>query len=246
MNVEKISALEQVKSMLSRAYNAADRQLRDPFGDKESVSSYLLTKIQIVTNEIDAFITEEENAFETYYSVEAEPVLDNLSGFPLDDSSAGSTERFVPGEGEQRARTAHDNHAVDNFPDVKHGLCFNPLINSCASEIASAFCDCWVEVKALKPSGRCSGIELPYGSNPDYTISIQPDGYTPNDIQLTLKSLGYTPNFKSIKEYSASAWVYFDVSYNGIAFELSSTVSEIDPPDIDRYSEPATDDELPF
>ncbi len=56
MNVEKISALEQVKSMLSRAYNAADRQLRNPFGSKESVSSYLLTKIQIVTNEIDAFI----------------------------------------------------------------------------------------------------------------------------------------------------------------------------------------------
>ena len=53
MNVEMITTLEQVKSMLSRAYKAADKQLRDPFGDKESVSSYLLTKIHIVTNEIE-------------------------------------------------------------------------------------------------------------------------------------------------------------------------------------------------
>jgi hypothetical protein len=78
-------------------------------------------------------------------------------------------------------------------------------------------------------------------------ISIQPDGYTPNDIQLKLKSLGYAPAFKKIHDYpNSTPWVYFDVSYNGIAFELSSTVSSLEPPDILRYDEPATDDELPF
>jgi len=221
MNVEMISTLEQIKSMLSRAYNAADRQLRNPFGDKESVSSYLLTKIQIVTNEIDAFISEEENAFEAYYSVDAEPVPEShLSDFPVDDSDIQAP--------------------VTPKPDG-----FNPVIHDCASEITEAFGDCWVEVKALKPNG----------SHPDYMISIQPDGYTPNDIQLKLNSLGYAPAFKKIHDYPNSAtWVYFDVVYprvrgqggNGIAFELSSTVSSLEPPDIDRYDEPATDDELPF
>ena len=110
------------------------------------------------------------------------------------------------------------------------------VIHDCASEITEAFGDCWVEVKALKPNG----------SHPDYTISIQPDGYTPNDIQLKLRSLGYAPTFKSFHEATYSTWAYFDVSYNGIAFELSSTVDEIEPPDIERYDEPATDDELPF
>jgi hypothetical protein len=218
MNVEMISTLEQIKSMLSRAYNAADRQLRNPFGDKESVSSYLLTKIHIVTNEIDAFISEEENAFEAYYSVDAEPVPEcHLSDLPVDDSDT------LDGLDTQATRPK----------DCQ----FNPLINSCASEITEAFGDCWVEVKALKPNG----------SHPDYTISIQPDGYTPNDIQLKLRSLGYAPAFKKIHDYpNSTPWVYFDVSYNGIAFELSSTVSSLEPPDIDRYDEPATDDELPF
>jgi len=205
MNVEMITTLEQVKSMLSRAYKAADKQLRDPFGDKESVASYLLTKIHIVTNEIDAFISEEENAFEEHYSEETS-VNHEVEVFPLDlDIQAEAL-----------------------------GSRFNPLIHTCASEIASAFGDCWVEVKALKHNG----------SQPEYTISIQPDGYTPNDIQLKLKSLGYTPIFK--KFLPASRWVYFDVSYNGIAFELSSTVSSLEPPEFERYSEPATDDELPF
>ncbi len=223
MNVEMITTLEQIKSMLSRAYNAADRQLRNPFADKESVSSYLLTKIQIVTNEIDAFITEEENAFEAYYSEDGSTNVNiSVEDFPLDDDSD------IP---------------VTVTPNPNG---FNPVIHDCASEITEAFGDCWVEVKALKPNGSNPDYAKPKACVVSYMISIQPDGYTPNDIQLTLKSLGYTPNFKSIKEYSASAWVYFDVSYNGIAFELSSTVSEIEPPDIDRYSEPATDDELPF
>jgi hypothetical protein len=204
MNVEKISALEQIKAMLSRAYNTADKQLRDPFGDKESVSSYLLSKIYIVTNEIDAFISEEENTFLQHYSEE--------------------------------------NHEVEVFPldlDIQAealGSRFNPLIHACASEIAEAFGDCWMVVKAEQ---RNSG-------KPCYTISIQPDGYTPNDIQLKLKSLGYTPTLKSIKDLDSCAWVYFEVSYNGIAFELHSTVASLEPPELERYSEPATDDELPF
>jgi hypothetical protein len=214
MNVEMITTLEQIKSMLSRAYNTADRQLRNPFGDKESVSSYLLTKIHIVTNEIDAFISEEENAFEAYYSEDGfTSVKHEVEAFPLDDDSE------IP-------------VTVTPKPDS-----FNPLIHHCASEITAAFGDCWVEVKALKPNG----------SHPDYMISIQPDGYTPNDIQLKLKSLGYAPAFKKIHDYpNSTPWVYFDVSYNGIAFELSSTVSSLEPPDILRYDEPATDDELPF
>jgi len=201
MNVEMISTLEQVKSMLKRAYNTAERQLRDPFGDKESVSSYLLSKIHIVTTEIDAFISEEENTFLKHYSEE--------------------------------------NHSVEVFPidlDIQAealGSQFNPLIHTCASEITEAFGDCWVEVKALKHNG----------SPPYYTIAIQPDGYTPNDIQLKLKSLGYTPTFK--KFMPASMWVYFDVVRDGIAFELHSTVSSLEPPELERYSEPATD-ELPF
>jgi hypothetical protein len=212
MNVEKISALEQIKAMLSRAYNAAEKQLRDPFGDKESVASYLLTKIHTVTNEIDAFISEEENTFLKHYSEE--------------------------------------NHEVEVFPldyDIQAealGSRFNPLIHNCASEIASAFGDCWVEVKALKSNSiGFRGAEF-RKAEPEYSISIQPDEYTPNDIQLKLKSLGYTPIFK--KFLPASRWVYFDVSYNGIAFELSSTVSSLEPPEFERYSEPATDSELPF
>jgi len=216
MNVEMITTLEQVKSMLSRAYKAADKQLRDPFGDKESVASYLLTKIHIVTNEIDAFISEEENAFLEHYSVEAELV--ESSGDELHSDTL----------------------------DIHDGLRFNPIIHSgesgcttafkCASEISKAFSDCWMVVKAEKRNS----------DKPEYTISIQPDGYTSNDIQLKLKSLGYTPTLKSIRDLESSVWVYFDVSYNGIAFELSSTVSSKEPPDILRYSEPATDDELPF
>jgi hypothetical protein len=203
MNVEKISALEQIKAMLSRAYNAADKQLCDPFGDKESVASYLLTKIHIVTTEIDAFISEEENTFLKNYSEENHEV----EVFPLDY----------------------------DIPAEALGSRFNPLIHACASEIAEAFGDCWVEVKALKSNS----------SGPEYSISIQPDEYTPNDIQLKLKSLGYAPAFKKINDYPNSAWIYFDVSYNGIAFELSSTVSSKEPPEFERYSEPATD-ELPF
>jgi hypothetical protein len=217
MNVEMITTLEQVKSMLSRAYKAADKQLRDPFGDKESVSSYLLTKIHIVTNEIDAFISEEENAFEEHYSEESS-VNHEVKVFPLDlDTQAEAL-----------------------------GSQFNPLIHSgesgcttafkCASEIAEAFGDCWMVVKAEKRNS----------DKPCYTISIQPDGYTPNDIQLKLKSLGYTPTVKSIKDLDSCAWAYFDVSYNGIAFELSSKVSSLELPEFERYSEPATDDELPF
>jgi hypothetical protein len=209
-----ITTLEQVKSMLKRAYNTAERQLRDPFGDKESVSSYLLSKIHIVTNEIDAFISEEENAFEEHYSVEAELVESNCDELHPRQKSRGRPDVL----------------------DIHDGLRFNPLIHACASEIAAAFGDCWMVVKAEQ---RNSG-------NPCYTISIQPDGYTSNDIQLKLKSLGYTPTVKSITDLESCAWAYFDVSYNGIAFELHSTVSSLEPPELERYSEPATDDELPF
>lgn len=113
---------------------------------------------------------------------------------------------------------------------------FNPLIHSCADEISSAFCDCWVAVRAESNNGRF----------PEYTISIQPSGYTPNDIQLKLKSLGYASTFKEVKELEHSTWAYFQVYKNGIAFQLSSTVSSIEPPELERFDEPATDAELPF
>jgi hypothetical protein len=224
MNVEMITTLEQVKSMLKRAYNTAERQLRDPFGDKESVSSYLLSKIYIVTNEIDAFISEEENAFEEHYSVEAELVESNCDELHPRQKSRGWPDVLDIHDGLRPS-------VVD-----QEGLRFNPLIHACASEIAAAFGDCWIQVKA----------EQRNSDNPCYTISIQPDGYTPNDIQLTLKSLGYTPTVKLIKDLESCAWAYFDVSYNGITFELSSTVSSLEPPELERYSEPATDSELPF
>ncbi len=167
-------------------------------------------------------VSEEENAFEAHYSEdESTNVNISVEDFPLDDDS---------------------NIPVTVTPNPNG---FNPIIHDCASEITAAFGDCWVEVKALKLNG----------SNPDYMISIQPDGYTPNDIQLKLRSLGYAPAFKKIHDYpNSTPWVYFDVSlhcvrgqaYNGIAFELSSTVSSLEPPDIERYDEPPPDDELPF
>jgi len=116
-------------------------------------------------------------------------------------------------------------------------LGFSPLIDACADKISKAMGNCWVMVRASRQNGE----------KPEYTISIQPDNHnTPTDIQLVLKSLGYAPTFKSIRELESSTWVDFEVEANGIAFFLSSTVSSIEPPELDRFSEPATDDELPF
>ena len=168
-------------------------------------------------------VSEEENAFEAHYSEDG-------SNNPLPPFSKGDVNISV------------EDFPLDDDSDIPVTVTpkpdgFNPVIHDCASEITEAFGDCWVEVKALKPNG----------SYPDYMIAIQPDGYTPNDIQLKLRSLGYAPAFKKIHNYpNSTPWVYFDVSYNGIAFELRSTVDSIEPPEIDRYDEPATDDELPF
>lgn len=115
--------------------------------------------------------------------------------------------------------------------------CLNPLIDTCADEISKVFNNCWVGVRAERQNGK----------NPEYVITIQPDNHnTPNDIQLMLKSLGYAPTFKSIRELSSAAWADFEVNRNGIAFELTATVSSIEPPELERYGEPATDEELPF
>ncbi len=115
--------------------------------------------------------------------------------------------------------------------------CLNPLIDTCADEISKVFNNCWVEVRAERRNGK----------KPEYVITIQPDSHnTPNDIQLMLKSLGYAPTFKSIRELSSAAWADFEVNLNGIAFELTATVSSIEPPELERYGEQATDEELPF
>ena len=112
---------------------------------------------------------------------------------------------------------------------------FSPLINTCASEISSAFSNCWVSVRASRQNEN----------NPEYVVSIQPDNHnTPNDIQLKLKSLGYAPTFKAIRDLESAVWADFEVKSNGITFNLSSTVSEV--PELERYDEPATDEELPF
>ena len=115
---------------------------------------------------------------------------------------------------------------------------FNPLIHSCADEISSALGNCWVAVKA----------ESNNGTFPEYTVSIQPSEYTSNDVLLKLKSLGYAPTFKAIKDLESAVWAYFEVKSNGITFNLSSTVSAVDPPEprFSGYDEPATDEELPF
>jgi hypothetical protein len=84
------------------------------------------------------------------------------------------------------------------------------------------------------------------GGKPEYSISIQPDGYTANDVLLKLRSLGYAPTFKEAKQFETSTWADFSVNAFGIAFNLSSTVSTTDPPELDRFDEPATDGELPF
>ena len=103
MNVEKITALEQIKSTLGIAYKSAERQLRDPFSDPVSISNYLLTRLHVVSQDIDDMIKDEEDALEAYYQeVSAEK----------DELSSG----------------------------------FNPLINTCASEISSAFSNSWVSV----------------------------------------------------------------------------------------------------
>ncbi len=61
-----------------------------------------------------------------------------------------------------------------------------------------------------------------------------------------LKSLGYMPTFKSIRELESAVWSDFSVNQNGIAFKLTAKVSSIEPPELERYGEPATDEELPF
>jgi hypothetical protein len=172
MNVEMIQELQQLKSNLARAHSIAERQLRDPSFDPIGISSNLLKRIVVVTQDIDDIITTEEEALEDYY---------------------------------QKSVTGKDA----------------PLFQSASSN---------------------------NGTEPEYTITIQPQGYTPNEILLTLKSLGYLPAFKSMRELASSAWADFYVSRNGLAFELSSTVESIQPPELERYDEPATDDddELPF
>jgi len=196
MNVEMIATLDQIKSTLLRAKSIADRRLREPFSNPVDISSFLLTSIDVVLQDIDETIKAEEDALEVYYQ-------------------------------EFKEETKEQNPASRGF---------SPLISICAENISKAFNDCWVAIRASKSDG----------SNPEYSISIQPDGYTANDVQLKLRLLGYSPKFKEAREFETCTWADFDVKANEVAFTLSSTVSTTDPPELERYSEPATDDELPF
>ena len=198
MNVEMITALEQIKSSLGIAYKSAERRLRDPFSDPVSISNYLLTRLHVVSQDIDDIIKDEEDALEDYY------------------------QEYV-------------RHEANGSKGLEKG--FNPLIHSCASEISSALGNCWVAVRASRQNEE----------KPEYIVTIQPDNHnTPNDIQLQLRSLGYSTTFRKVKALEHSNWADFAVEANGIRFNLSSTVSEISPPELDRHDEPATDEELPF
>ncbi len=120
-----------------------------------------------------------------------------------------------------------------------------PLLVQSASSIRKAFGNCWIQ--ASHTTNRWGGS--------DYKISIQPNiSLTPNDVQLVLSSLGYSVTFKSISNGKHAKWVYFEVQArcehdvrlpcNGLTFELSSTVSSIEQPELERYDEPASDEEL--
>jgi hypothetical protein len=194
MNVEKIDALEQVKSMLTNAYSAAEKQLRDPNSDPVSISTFLLTRISSITNEINSFISEEEESLEEQYQ-----------------------------------------EWLQEQTEPKKEADFNPLMVQSAASIRKAFGDCWMQVRQTK--GKWS--------EPECEISIQPDShYTPNDIQLVLRSMGYTTTFESFMEAEQSNWVYFEVMRDGLVFKLSSTVSSIEPPELERFGEPAIDEAL--
>ena len=60
MNVEKVNALQQIKSTLGRAYKSAERQFRDPFSDPASICEIasqgsqrrLLTRMCMVAKEL--------------------------------------------------------------------------------------------------------------------------------------------------------------------------------------------------
>lgn len=206
MNVEKVNALEQIKSTLGRAYKSAERQFRDPFSDPASICEYLLTRMRMVAEDINDLIKEEDDAVSDFY--------------------------------EQVSAMSEANRRMEAKPRPADGTsCLNPLIDTCADEISKVFNNCWVEVRAERRNGK----------NPEYVITIQPDNHnTPNDIQLMLKSLGYMPTFKSIRELESAVWSDFSVNQNGIAFKLTAKVSSIEPPELERYGEPATDEELPF
>ena len=138
---------------------------------------------------------------------------------------------------EEDTLEANYQEFIAETKDEKQNNGFSPLISICAEEISKAFNDCWVAVRASRNDG----------GKPEYSISIQPNGsFTPNDVLLTLRSLGYMPTFKSVREFDTSIWADFDVKALGIAVKISSTVSTVDPPELDRFDEPATDGELPF
>jgi len=218
MNVEMINELQQIKSTLARAYKSAERQLRDPFSDPVSISNYLLTRIHVVTQDIDEIIKEEEDALEAYYQEYlAEGVV----------HASHAREQDAPSSCSLRSPT----------PSAYGGEGFNPLIHACASDIAKAFGNCWVAVRASRQNEE----------KPEYIVTIQPDNHnTPMDIQLVLKSLGYAPTFKSIRELESATWADFEVKSNGIAFDLTAKVESLEPPELDRFDEPAMDEELPF
>jgi hypothetical protein len=145
---------------------------------------------------------------------------------------------------EEDALEAYYQEVISEPEEQNNG--FNPLVSICADSISKAFNNCWVAVRASKRGSATALSTGNDGGKPEYSISIQPDGYNPNDVLLKLRSLGYVPTFKSVKEFDTSIWADFDVQANGVSFNLSSTVSSISPPELDRFDEPATDEELPF
>ena len=246
--------------------------------DPVSISTYLLTRLHVVSQDIDDMIKDEEDALEAYYQ-EVSAACDAMviCGNKPPVVETPSLEKDEP--------SSPSSSPSEREKETGFSTGFSPLINTCASEISEAFSNCWVSVRASRQNEN----------NPEYVVSIQPDNHnTPNDIQLKLKSLGYAPTFKAIRDLESAVWADFEVQTNGlrpsaavpsarrvvdqegITFNLSSTVSAVDPPELgkfdtawlsdgtnaktkscvgvclpvppadERYDEPATDEELPF
>ena len=185
----------------------------------------------MVAEDINDLIQEEDDAVSDFY--------EQVSAMSEANRRSGSSEKDEPSScgvilSKPSAMSCEERSKLNRRSGSS---CLNPLIDTCADEISKVFNNCWVEVRAERRNGK----------NPEYVITIQPDNHnTPNDIQLMLKSLGYMPTFKSIRELESAVWSDFSVNQNGIAFKLTAKVSSIEPPELERYGEPATDEELPF
>jgi len=111
-------------------------------------------------------------------------------------------------------------------------------VHAVAADIRKLLCDSYISVcYAAHKSGK-----------EKVTISAQPDGqFTPADIALLLKGRGYDVTFKKAKKFDSCKWAYFDVVQNGAShfkFEFHSTVASLEPPELERFDEPASDSHL--